>query len=36
MKKPKILVVDLETTSLNTEEAVIVVAGVWDNYTQEI
>ena len=38
MKKnePLILVVDLETTSLNTEEAVIKTAGVWSNKTDKI
>lgn len=31
MREPKVLVFDLETTSLDTREAEIVVAGIWTN-----
>ncbi|MCK5013809.1 MAG: ribonuclease H-like domain-containing protein [Candidatus Omnitrophica bacterium] len=34
--EPRILILDLETTSLNTDEAVIVTAGIWNNYTNKI
>ena len=35
-KTPLIIVLDLETTSLNTEEAIIKTAGVWSNKTDKI
>ena len=33
---PRIMVLDLETTSLNTDEAIIKTAGVWTNKTDKI